>query len=414
MKTRPKTSDDIKELLRLVQAGKLFAVQDWIKAGKRLRGGNGGKSESSVLRAAVTTGFHSLVEELLRAGGWSPSDLAHSLELARSCKQYDVAELLGSHGAPAKLSTFRTSCEKLDLFMMERLLRSGIDPNRDNVFAEVLTSIKARPLLRFYRQFRTEFPALDDQAALALSEAVKNRQVRWSALLAWAGADPFRHVPNELSEPFPVDPENYTTAARQAFWCSNPEIMKALHLKPNAAQALEALSEISFSNNYKLFQTLVKCIPRDQINDSPRGSSLALEGLVRRWAHCDLYSNKQDGKGDVESLQCLETLLDLGARWNPPLEELHHIRRTLLKHDARYVVQLLRLLLYTPNTVNLDSFLEICRSQTLAANIAGVDAPLAQEIKELRKGKKSAITSISENMTMDQVQPAASAPGATV
>jgi hypothetical protein len=66
---------------------------------------------------------------------------------------------------------------------------AGTDPNKDNVFARALCSIKARPLLGFYRQFRTEFPALDDQAALALSEAVNSSQVRWTALLACAGAD---------------------------------------------------------------------------------------------------------------------------------------------------------------------------------------------------------------------------------
>jgi 23S rRNA C2498 (ribose-2'-O)-methylase RlmM len=100
--------------------------------------------------------------------------------------------------------------------MMEQQLRAGTNPNDGNVFAQVLDSKKARPLLGFFRQFRAEFPALEDQAALALAEAVKHRQVRWVALLAWAGADPFRPVPNSLDETFPVDPDDCTTAAREA------------------------------------------------------------------------------------------------------------------------------------------------------------------------------------------------------
>lgn len=393
MRARRNLPDDINEVLRLVQAGKLFALQDWIKAGKRLRNSTAEKSDSSVLRAAVETGFHSMVEELLRAGGWSPKDLSNALEHARSCRQFDIAGLLGNNGAQPKQATFRTSCEKLDLFMMEHLLRSGADPNRDNVFADVLTSIKARPLLRFYRQFRAEFPALDDQAALALAEAVKNRQVRWTALLAWAGADPFRHVPNDLSESFPVDPENFTTAAREAVWRDHPEILKVFRLKPNAAQALELLADVSCFDNFKLFQTLVSSIPKDQINDTPRGSSAALERLVSRWPHRGFYTRNCDGKGDTESLQCLEMLLDLGARWNPPPGELRHIRHNLLKHDVRYVVQLLRLLLYTPDAANVESFLEICRSQSLASKIATADVPLAQDIKQLRKQHSSVNTS---------------------
>jgi len=114
-------------------------------------------------------------------------------------------------------------CELLDLTMMERHLRAGTDPNKDNVFARVLCSAKARPLLGFYKQFREEFPALDDQAALALSEAVRNNQVRWTALLAWAGADPLRPVPYEIDDPFPVDPDSSTTAAEQAIWRLMPK-----------------------------------------------------------------------------------------------------------------------------------------------------------------------------------------------
>jgi hypothetical protein len=69
--------------------------------------------------------------------------------------------------------------------------------------------MKARLLLRFYKSFRTEFPNLDDQAALALYDAVANEQVGWTALLAWAGADPFRPVPWNFEDAFPADPERY-------------------------------------------------------------------------------------------------------------------------------------------------------------------------------------------------------------
>jgi hypothetical protein len=279
-------------------------------------------------------------------------------------------------------------------------------PIADNVFAEVLNSIKARPLLRFFRKFRGEFPALEDQAALALAEAVKNRQVRWTALLRLAGADPFRRVPNDLSQPYPVDPENHTTAVAEAAWCGNPDILKVLHLKPTPVQAVQMLGQISYANNFKLFQTLLDSIPNDLINDTPRGSSSALERLVRRWPHSDIYSNIRDGKGDAECLQCVERLLDLGARWNPPEDELDQIRRVFLKHQPRYLAQLLRLLLYTPDAANLDGLLEASRSPKLADNIASVDAPLLMELKELRKTHRPSTTSILANNPTDSVAPA--------
>ena len=58
-------------------------------------------------------------------------------------------------------------------------------------------------------------------------------------------------------------------------------------------------------------------------------------------------------------------------------------------HDPRYIVQLLRLLLYTPDAANLESFLELCHSQTLKAKIATVDAPLIQELQALRKTRSA-------------------------
>jgi hypothetical protein len=103
-------------------------------------------------------------------------------------RHFGIAELLESRGARPKPMDFQTCCEKLDLFMMERHLRAGTDLNQDNVFAQALSSMKARPLLGFYRQFRGEFPALDDQAALALAAcaarplAVRLLRVVWPIL----------------------------------------------------------------------------------------------------------------------------------------------------------------------------------------------------------------------------------------
>jgi hypothetical protein len=399
MRTRKTGSEDTDQLAQIVQVGRLFDLQTWIKEGKPIRFSETGNSESSILSLAVGTGFHSIVEELLRAGGWSSSVLAGALELARSSRRFEIAELLEKYGARPEPFDFETCCEKLDTFMIERHLRSGTDPGLNNVFAHALSRIKARPLLGIYRQFRREFPALDDQAALALSEAVQNQHVRWTALLAWAGADPYRPVPNDLADPFPVDPENCTSAAKEAVWRNNPDILKVLHLNPNSVQALELLPDAAYYGNIKLFQKLLASIPRDQINDTTRRSSTALERLVERCAHRDLYTNRSDGKGDVESVQCLEILLDTGARWNPPAEDLRRTRRDLLSHEPRYIVQVLRLLVYTPDAANSESVLELCRSSALEAKIGMVDAFLVKELKDLRKKSAHVNTSNQDDAT---------------
>lgn len=286
-KHRRSAKKDHKQLLDLIHKGQLFALQDWIEAGKPLNPPDTSARPPRVLCAAVRTGFHSMVEELLRASRWSPREMADALDWARAHRRYDIADLLLNHGAEPEEQDFQTVCELLDLAMMERHLRAGTDPNQDNVFARALCSAKARPLLGFYRQLRAEFPALDDQAALALTEAVKNNQVRWTALLVWAGADPLRPVPHDMESTFPVDPEDSTTAAEEAIWRSNPEIIKLLHLKPSPPQAVALLSEAGFHGNEELFRTLLMPLSADQLNTTPRASCAPLERLVNhsgyRW-----------------------------------------------------------------------------------------------------------------------------------
>ncbi|MGA2800762.1 MAG: hypothetical protein ABSE97_00080 [Verrucomicrobiota bacterium] len=66
MKARPPLPDDIKQLMALVRAGRLFDVQKWIEEGKRTVPPK--PYWFSPLRVAVESGFHSMVEVLLKAG----------------------------------------------------------------------------------------------------------------------------------------------------------------------------------------------------------------------------------------------------------------------------------------------------------------------------------------------------------
>jgi hypothetical protein len=130
--------DEFRELLDLVNQGKLFALQAWIAAGKPLQFDEIAGSRRFLMQVAIHTGFHSVLEVLLRAGGWSSEDLAHSLEFARDRSRYDIPELLEEFGAREMNLGFGTPCKKLDLAIAERRLRSGSDPNKKNDFARVL------------------------------------------------------------------------------------------------------------------------------------------------------------------------------------------------------------------------------------------------------------------------------------
>jgi hypothetical protein len=63
--------EDLKPLNALIRAGKLYAVADWLKAGRPVnlpRDKPKRANWKSPLRTAMDTGFHSLIELLLKKG----------------------------------------------------------------------------------------------------------------------------------------------------------------------------------------------------------------------------------------------------------------------------------------------------------------------------------------------------------
>ena len=122
-------------------------------------------------------------------------------------------------------------------------------------------------------------------------------------------------------------------------------MLKVLHLKPTPEQAVALLKATTYKHNVALFKTFLASIPREQINHAGRNSCEALEKLVGSWPDENFLTHVQNEQGNAEKLQCIELLLDAGARWNPPVEDLKSDRRYLLRHDGKYIVQLLRLLL---------------------------------------------------------------------
>jgi hypothetical protein len=91
---RPILGKDFDMLLDYVQKGKLTVLQAWLQAGNAIRVPENPQSAAGLLQTAVTTGFYSIVDELLHAGGWSPTELANALDLAGSRGRDDIADLI--------------------------------------------------------------------------------------------------------------------------------------------------------------------------------------------------------------------------------------------------------------------------------------------------------------------------------
>lgn len=377
-KPRPKSADDINDLLVLIKAGRLFEVQAWIADGNRVRDPSNEHAKFCPLYQSVEVGFHSLVQVVLTATEWAQDEKDDALNAAMSNRRLDLVDLLLASGAQASAINFSDVCQTVDTGLMERFLRLGVDPAKDNAFARSLDDIKARPLLGFYRSFRYEFPSLHPQASLALVEAVEQKKHRWAALLAWAGADPFMQVPESLYHGWEFEDYNGRSAAEKACWSEDGELVKALKLRPTSEQAQELLRRAGWFPCVAVFEQLLRVLPKEQLNVTERRSCVAVEQIVERHNYDFLGSAREQQKDD-SAVASLEFLLDHGARWNPEPGRLSSIRRTLAKHSANYIIRVLRLLLYTAGAAEESVLRELCRTPVLRDKIASMDKPLAQE-----------------------------------
>lgn len=402
----PESADEIADLLDLIRTGQLFSVQKWIADRRPLCAPTTINGESArppaascPLRQAVQSGFHSLVEVLVAAGGWPQWLLDEAFERASAAHRTDIAHLLRTNGATFRALDFADVCRSMNQNFMEEALRGGCSPSRGNAFAHALVRTgAARPLLSFYKRVRSEFPVLDGQAALALSALAREGKARAVALLAWAGADPLRAVPFEIGEDDwsfeqgNTDERHHTiTAAESAMWSGKADVLKALKLKPNAEQARPILALVQYNPSPDLLRALLEVLPGRDTNVSERGSSPALEGLVaRRRPWVGYGSRTTPQQEDEQAAECMDELLQAGARWNPPFEALRDIRRALLVHEGFHVARVLRLLLYTPGSCDRAQVLELCRTSTIRQRIHSGDPELLKELTEFARRAREA------------------------
>jgi hypothetical protein len=90
------TVDESRALLALCHRGRLYDIEDWIKAGKSLQVAE--ELRKTPIQVAIETGFHSLIELLVR----NESQIRiKNCALADAVSRYrmDFVELLVKHGA---------------------------------------------------------------------------------------------------------------------------------------------------------------------------------------------------------------------------------------------------------------------------------------------------------------------------
>ena len=130
-------------------------------------------------------------------------------------------------------------------------------------------------------------------------------------------------------------------------------------------------------------EQILKQATVEELNSNENGSCNALEALVSRGSFFWGYNPDQQRKEEDDTLKAIDALLQAGAKWLPSKNAMRYIRKRLCERDPRYVVQVIRMLLYTPGATTVGSIWELCRTDLLRGKIQSADHELWNELLEL-------------------------------
>jgi ankyrin repeat protein len=340
------TLDEAKELIALCRAGKLYEIEKWIAVGKSIR--TPPQMKKAPLQVAIDTGFHSLIELLVRKED-SQTAKNRALSDAVTRRRLDLVQLLVSHGAEIQSMPLADVLLAWEPEMIRFFLENGADTATGAPFAAAFGE-KVRTALRPFVEYKKTHPelarVLQEQADRALRHFCHEGDLKWVNLLLWAGANP-RTLGPTLDEQWADDPECYTTALREACAKGNLEILRKLKPDPQTDDLSDLLSSAAFATSKEAIDYLLaRGAPP---NDKRNGGSSALD---RCFWHLgfgtfdSFFKKRLSTKGDVSKVfDCMRLLVEHGALWRPEdRSTLNSVRQALYKCEPVVTVDCVKLL----------------------------------------------------------------------
>jgi hypothetical protein len=344
--TQAQSYDELRPLITLCKAGRLFDVQNWIANGKPVNlpstHPKGGRTKGP-LEIAIESGFHSLVQVLLEGGAETEDHRYSALVHVLSKKRLDLMELLVEHGADIQSIDMASVFESWAPEIMEFFVKHGADVETGNPLAYALEQ-RILTALGVYKRHKDRFLNFPEQLNIALRHHCGEGNLKWVSILLYAGADPYsKGQENSYSEP---DPESFTTALELAARRGNIDVfkMKKMHLDPKHPESPKILYWAFLPEKSDLLEFLLAkgFDPRDQEDD---GSSMLESLLVRMdWQPRKVYSFELergiDTSGSREKIKKIHLLARHGAKWVPAhRSQINDVRRSLLKLSSDYTVE---------------------------------------------------------------------------
>jgi hypothetical protein len=288
-------NDASKELIQLCRTGRLYEISNWISAGKSLdvSGAVRRGRQKSLLEIAVETGFHSLVELIVKSEPpQSTKDAA--LNLAVSLRRVDLVELLCANGANVKSVPFADVLLTWQPELFRFFLEHGADLIKDRPFSEAFGA-KIRTALRAFLDCKRAHPELatelQEQVDRALRHFCGEGDQKWVSLLMWAGGDPRSYGP-VLNKEYTEDPECFTSGLEEACYPESADLLKKLKPDPDRDDLPKLLHCASILRRGETLEYLLGI--GAQPNDKANGGSSALDSVLNSLGFAWIRSDRTD------------------------------------------------------------------------------------------------------------------------
>ncbi len=341
------TREESKELLALCRAGRLYEIEDWIKAGKSIQMAEGVRG--TPLQIAVVKGFRSLIELLVR--NESQVKLKNkALAWAIEHRRMDLAQLLVDNGAEIASVPFYEVLRTWDPKIIRFLLDRGADVIRDQPFANAFAD-EVRTALRIFKECREKHPELAGQLTQQAESALRffshTGNLKWVELMLGLGADPRSKGPMVYSDHDGDHPECYVTGVEEACSLGKLELLQRFKVRPETDDLAELLRSAALFAHVDVIRYLLDF--GVQPNDLENGGSSALERCIWHleyedrgdFPHKELYCLWRSSR----TWEAITVLAKAGAVWRPDdTWTIRFVRRKLLKVSPALVTDVFELL----------------------------------------------------------------------
>jgi hypothetical protein len=193
--------EELRELVQLCTAGRIYEVERWIQAGRPIQAETYKRPRKtpvvSPLRSAIRRKHRDIVLLLLCNGyrlDLERDDWHSVLDEALKIRDYDTLDLLLQWGADATAVQTYHVLETYKTDLIDRFWKAGVDYTKDPELIGHIAHTINKPLYGWLRRNRAD-PRIQDALDVALLEAVMEDEELPLRLLLWAGADPHRRVP---------------------------------------------------------------------------------------------------------------------------------------------------------------------------------------------------------------------------